>query len=183
MHAHFSDYLHCYSDPRVIKRTIKLISRKLKQANIQFDTIVYTGISGALIAIPLAVSMEKKLCAVRKENSHSPYSLEGELGRRILIIDDQIDSGGTLRKIVNAVNESNKYRGRPAITIAAFFTYKQHSNNYWGESVNEIAQCDHYGCSYDEIEYCVTGQYPPSDRHNRGKIGRKLAQTAMKAAC
>lgn len=74
-------------------------------ADVEFDTIVCTGVSGIVFATPLAMSLEKRLLIVRKDNesSHGEYRAEGSLGRRWLFVDDFVSSGDTFRRVVSSV--------------------------------------------------------------------------------
>ena len=99
-----SDYLYGLGHPRILKRYIDACEKRLVQQKLldKFHTIIYTGISGSLIAIPLAQRLGKTLCAVRKEKSHSPFLLEGILGKNSLILDDFPDSFTTMKKMWEA---------------------------------------------------------------------------------
>lgn len=74
--------------------------------NVEFDTVVGTGISGALVAPLLARWMGKNLVIVRKENvdTHAYRPIEGKLGHRWLFVDDLVCTGATLRRVVKAVD-------------------------------------------------------------------------------
>lgn len=68
---------------------------------IKFDTIVATGVSGMIVAPVLAYSLRKNLLVVRKQNdgSHSGSLLEGFYGKRLLLVDDFMDSGKTVDRV------------------------------------------------------------------------------------
>jgi len=78
-----------------------------------FDAIAFRGLSGSLIAAPLALAMGKELLAVRKEcefggkdSTHSCHHVEGfKASKRYIIVDDLICSGNTANKIVAAIKE------------------------------------------------------------------------------
>lgn len=73
-------------------------------SNVDYDTIVATGLSGALFAPTLAHTFRKKLLLIRKpESTHSSRPVEGELGKRWLFVDDLIASGSTLRTVHSKV--------------------------------------------------------------------------------
>jgi hypoxanthine phosphoribosyltransferase len=76
--------------------------------NVAFDTFVAQGASGMLVAPILAFAMEKNCVAVRKpgENEHTEQLLEGFVGRRYVIVDDFIETGRTIQRIVNAVRDT-----------------------------------------------------------------------------
>jgi orotate phosphoribosyltransferase len=102
--AHFN-----YSLPRdAADTTIRLCVEELSK--IEFDAIAFCGMSGALIAAPLAHLMHKELLMVRKnagnDGSHSTKFVEGiQIAKlKIVIIDDLICTGSTMRNIVMGLN-------------------------------------------------------------------------------
>lgn len=99
--------LHAYylsemlSEP---EKVVKLAAAKLKK--VDFDTIVGTGLSGALIVPMLARKLKKHFAVVRKpDNSHSGYPLEGTLGSKWLFVDDLISSGATYRRVRSVITK------------------------------------------------------------------------------
>lgn len=71
------------------------------------DGIVGCGVSGTVPASIISYMMNKKLCIVRKvgESTHSPFNREGDLPNRYVIIDDLVDSGETITRILAAMSE------------------------------------------------------------------------------
>jgi len=69
------------------------------------ETLVGTGLSGALVVPRLAEALGMAWAIVRKPNdgTHSSYSVEGELSGRWVFVDDLISSGETLRRVVAEV--------------------------------------------------------------------------------
>lgn len=82
---------------------------------VDFDTLVGTGLSGALVIPHVARALKVKWLIVRKKKdaSHSTRYAEGELGRRWVFMDDLIDSGTTYRcvreAVKNVVDDHNRY--------------------------------------------------------------------------
>jgi adenine/guanine phosphoribosyltransferase-like PRPP-binding protein len=85
-----------------------------------YDTLVGTGLSGALVAPLLAREFGKTFLIVRKDSdgSHSGNLCEGELGGSWVFVDDLIDSGSTLRRVRHVVGmlcggygHTSEYRG------------------------------------------------------------------------
>lgn len=72
---------------------------------VEYDTMVGTGLSGALVVPVLARALGKHWFVVRKYNdgSHSDNIGEGTIGDRWLFVDDLIDSGSTLRRVKKSV--------------------------------------------------------------------------------
>jgi len=82
---------------------IEAIMRKYVNPD-KFDTLVGTGLSGALVIPRLADMLGKKWAIVRKsDNSHSNNSIEGEIGRKWLFLDDTVDTGETRNRVISVV--------------------------------------------------------------------------------
>lgn len=170
MHQTHSSYLNGYSRPAVVRRTVKTMINKIIKEKIDFDTILYTGVSGALIAIPLGYEMDKPICCVRKskESSHSGRQLEGELGQKCLIVDDFFSSGQTMRNIKDTVEGFTN--------IVGIFTYMNALTPWWSRELSDITK-NIYSLTHEEVQYCLTGQSPPADQHNQDSIYHKRFQT------
>jgi adenine/guanine phosphoribosyltransferase-like PRPP-binding protein len=72
----------------------------------RFDSLAFRGMSGAVIAPPVAIALKKHLIMVRKpeEPTHSDFPVEGNINsRKYIIIDDFMSSGKTARAIIEAV--------------------------------------------------------------------------------
>lgn len=72
---------------------------------VDFDTMVGTGLSGALVIPVLAHALGKHWLIVRKDNdgSHSSVPVEGALGERWVFVDDFIATGATARRVRSKV--------------------------------------------------------------------------------
>lgn len=87
-----------------------------KLAGVDYDTMVGTGLSGALVIPALARNLHKRWAIVRKvgDNSHANTSFEGQLGRRWIFVDDFIQSGATRDRVLEVISEqvrrANEYR-------------------------------------------------------------------------
>ena len=103
-----------------IKRAVEVLSGD------EFDAIAFRGMSGALLATPVALAMKKTLILVRHldDPSHSEEMVEGDCtARTYVILDDFIASGDTVRAIKEAVADwapQAKYLG----TLLAIGTEK-----------------------------------------------------------
>ena len=66
-----------------------------------FDTVIGTGVSGALVAPLIARELGKFFAIARKDSESTPsyHSVEGAVGKRWILADDQIDSGATVRRV------------------------------------------------------------------------------------
>jgi adenine/guanine phosphoribosyltransferase-like PRPP-binding protein len=84
-----------------VTEIVKAATRALK--DVEFDTIVFRGMSGALIAPIVAHKMGKEIVMLRKkdEQTHSIFGYEGYLDvQRYVIIDDFVSTGETVAKII-----------------------------------------------------------------------------------
>jgi orotate phosphoribosyltransferase len=98
--------------------------RDLREANIKpFDTIVGTGLSGALVVPTLARATESYFAIVRKptDSSHSNAPFEGTIGDRWVFVDDFISTGATLVRVVNTIKDASaQYGGAPTTFVGAW---------------------------------------------------------------
>lgn len=107
-------YLERMFNLRLRKNTVRNAVETIRQ-NISvrsFDTIAVRGISGVLLGSPLAIKLNKNLCVIRKsDGSHSSNNLESGLScqGRYLIVDDFIETGSTVKAIVNGIKEDDTY--------------------------------------------------------------------------
>ncbi|WP_066904093.1 phosphoribosyltransferase [Mycolicibacterium houstonense] len=76
-------------------------------ADLEYDTLVGTGLSGTIAVVDLARRLGKHYLVVRKanDNTHSVYSAEGRLGQRWLFVDDFIDTGRTLGRVYDKITD------------------------------------------------------------------------------
>lgn len=93
----------------------------------RFDRIAFSGMSGAMIAPAVACELGKTLVMVRKssDKTHSSFKVEGELLRgNYVIIDDQISSGRTVRRIQQQIHEAEEnekaWGSSPKICVAIY---------------------------------------------------------------
>jgi hypothetical protein len=118
-----SEYLDTSLDRAAADRVIKELIKFIKASQVEFDSIAFRGMSGALIAPIVAFKMKKDLILVRKkESSHSNHAVEGNKAtRRYIIIDDFVGGGTTLDTIVSTINNDVNFReARPV----AIFLYR-----------------------------------------------------------
>jgi hypothetical protein len=76
--------------------------------DVDFDTFIGTGFSGALIVPMLAAAMGKNFVLVRKpkDNSHHSGTMIGNLGERWIFVDDFVSSGETRSRVLGTVSEA-----------------------------------------------------------------------------
>lgn len=107
--------IHAYDHTHYLHDTLRIENYKQYMAKAmqilsahrgEFDAIAFTGLSGALSAIPLAHALDIPMIAVRKrqEINHSGRGVEGcSSAKRYVIIDECSASGATVARIQRAV--------------------------------------------------------------------------------
>lgn len=115
-------------DSKKRKETVdKLVDYFTNYCSLNYDSIAFTGMSGAIIAPEVAGRLNKEVILVRKEkNSHSPVMVEGNYdSQNYIILDDLIYTGNTVRFILSQIQNFrfNKMRFWPGIQCKGIFTY------------------------------------------------------------
>lgn len=103
--------------------------------DIDFDSIAFCGISGALFGPTLAHAMGKEIILVRKKDdtSHSNYTVEGfRDSQRYIFVDDIIDYGRTFRHTVNGVK-----RFAPNAKLIGVYLYGDGRSTFLGELLRQ----------------------------------------------
>ena len=103
-----SHYLECVFNKTKFESMVNNAANKLDDFDHKtpFDSIAFTGASGAALAFPLSIALEKSLICVRKRRSgsHSPYEVEGNCGSKsYIIVDDFTETGETIDRITSAL--------------------------------------------------------------------------------
>jgi len=101
--SHISRFIHPASLETLTKNAVKVMrSKGFKKLYPEFDTIAFSGYSGALIAPMLALATGKEMVLVRKQGEvrASSYDVEGYRDvKKYIIVDDFVCSGDTARRI------------------------------------------------------------------------------------
>ncbi len=85
---------------------------------VEYDTMVGTGLSGTLVVPTLARALGKYWAIVRKEVSvHASGLIEGEIGQSWLFVDDFISSGETFRRVRNVIYDLKVYDGYDRVSF------------------------------------------------------------------
>ena len=116
--------------------TIQEALRILTPISDTFNAIAFRGVSGAVIAPILAWEMDKCLIPIRKSGEHAHSYVSAELDAcqgmkelKVLIVDDFIASGATIRAIVESIGLHRKDAG---IAGVYFYCASSHTKNkYW----------------------------------------------------
>lgn len=95
---------------------------KVHLRGIKFDTMVGTGVSGAIVVPRLAEAFGCEWMIVRKEKdgSHSNHKHEGRLGQRWIFVDDLIDSGATHRRVRASIEALCEKKGHVSEYVGAY---------------------------------------------------------------
>ena len=118
-----SDYLDDVFDPG---RLVEDARSHLVTAQVFFDTLVGTGLSGALIIPILALELGVDYALVRTtgDSRHARTSIEGFLGRSWLFVDDHICTGSTFRRVHRAITAAAQAEGH-ATSLAGSYCYQR----------------------------------------------------------
>lgn len=108
-----TDYLSSVFDPSKFRHTVKRALTLGKQAmeREQFDSLAFTGNSGAALSYILAAELGVSLICLRKKTDNSHFVLGGSLlegnlkAKRYLFVDDFITSGDTFKRLVSHLKE------------------------------------------------------------------------------
>lgn len=102
---------------KLVPLTVKKV-RAIRRKH-HFDAIAFTGSSGAALAYPLSYLLKLPLIHVRKGASHySNGRVEGTISsRKYLIIDDFIETGKSMRRIIKTISEELDHAEPVAICL------------------------------------------------------------------
>lgn len=120
MHSH-ADYLdEIFKDP---DRTITKF--KTLMTDVDYDTLVGVGMSGALSIPMLARAVGKHFAIVRKardyESNHSRRMIEGVVGRRWVFVDDLICTGNTRRVALAGIKLFSEHFDWNTVYVGDYF--------------------------------------------------------------
>ena len=99
--------------------------------NLDFDTMIGTGLSGTIATIILANHYKKKYSIVRKNtdtSNHGWHKVEGIIGKKWIFIDDLIDTGSTFYYVrAEMKNIEDLYYADPDTRIEYIGRYLYHN--------------------------------------------------------
>lgn len=113
--------------PRVLRELALILRAWRDDPAVAFDSIVATGLSGTLIALPLAARLHTHVAIVRKHTTdHSDLVVEGTIGHRWMLLDDLVCSGATVRYCRRAIAAQLVAEGgRTLPTFVGVYCYLQ----------------------------------------------------------
>lgn len=105
------DWLKPIHDPRELRRVVNLIVSEIGKLNPKPQFIAVRGVSGTAIGGAVSLVSDLPLVVVRKtdDDSHAKHygiaqGLRGNSGPYV-IIDDLVDTGKTVKAIINAIDD------------------------------------------------------------------------------
>lgn len=128
------------------KETVRKLCKCIKESDLEFDSIAFTGMSGALIAPLVCEKLGKNLIMVRKESdkNHSDMLIEAEkVGEKYIIIDDLVFSGETLCHIINVMKNSVLFGDMLPVAV---FTYRVKDSDRICDSYTRLSIERKTGC-------------------------------------
>lgn len=145
-----ASHLSAPTNPYQRNIVIERISTFLKDKD--FTAFAGLGVSGLTVASMLSFVMNKGLVIIRKQSDRhhaSPYDIEGLDGtgnvvNKVLIVDDLIASGNTMRQAIESLNNfCNKWRMK--VDIKGIVLYHGHENDVGDEymDIPVIFACDY----------------------------------------
>jgi hypothetical protein len=116
-------YMSTVHKPRKLKNLAKQ-----HLAELDFDTLVGTGLSGTIATADVARYLKKNYLIVRKANdgSHSSMPVEGKLGKKWIFLDDLVSSGRTFCRVWDTVHKISADRNFKS-EYAGMFLYNDES--------------------------------------------------------
>jgi adenine/guanine phosphoribosyltransferase-like PRPP-binding protein len=138
--SYFGPVLHKKQRDKLVRDAIK----DLTPHRHKFDSIAYRGNSGACMAPVLAWIFKKHLLVCRKtkeeESAHSHLTVEGNtLATQVLIVDDFIGAGTTIRRIKDALAEFGSAK------VAGVYMYLREPSDYHKGIVKDIVNAPVWG--------------------------------------
>jgi adenine/guanine phosphoribosyltransferase-like PRPP-binding protein len=120
VYSHASYLSNLFEDPA---GTVARFRAKVR--HVDFDTLVGTGLSGALAAQLLAQSVSCHFAVVRKsgESTHSNNTVEGVIGKRWLFVDDLVASGETRSRVKAAMQSFCDEHGFESVYVGDYLYY------------------------------------------------------------
>lgn len=132
-------YLNEVLEPDLLSDRIAATVRTLSDSGVEFDSIVFSGYSGALVAPAVCARLGKFPAIVRKEKEDShgervEYFYGRKLGRYV-IVDDFIETGATIKRIVSTISKDTRDRIKERAELVGVLLWKRPdaSTDSWGD--------------------------------------------------
>lgn len=118
-------------------------------STVEYDTLVGTGMSGALVIPLIARTLKKRWLVVRKTGveTHSRMLAEGTLGERWVFVDDCIDSGSTYDRVREVVGTLCSQQDHEAALVGAYLY--NHGGEWRTPSGRFVSRVEEMGRDHD----------------------------------
>lgn len=109
--------------PHRLNHYLQQARKKLRESKLDYDSIVFCGMSGAVFAPALTVLLGKQMIMVRKAKdyrpfTHSEFQVEGYRNvKRYIIVDDLVSTGDSVRRMAEKISE---FSSQEAICVAVY---------------------------------------------------------------
>ena len=124
MNRAVSPYLSSQLKPNLAKKTVRKVIAEIRRQKLEFDTIVFSGYSGSLIAPAVAMLLDKSMAFVRREthHNHSGQKLEtsGATLESFIIIDDIVERGNTIKRIIKRIQDTIGYSDAKCVGVILY---------------------------------------------------------------
>lgn len=112
--TYVSDYLDKVLSGRVLREaTLEKCVCGIKEHFPDVDVLAVTGVSGTLVALPIADILGKDVVVIRKDNesSHSIFMVEGAQPTsgeklKVVFLDDLVGTGQTIQRMAEALDKT-----------------------------------------------------------------------------
>lgn len=110
-----------FGPPKLLIKHLRKAMRDMPK----FDTLIGTGLSGALVVPTLARELRKHWAIVRKttDGCHSDSSIEGRIDKRWLFVDDFVDTGKTIKRVYEEVTSVCRDHGHETEFVGMWAYY------------------------------------------------------------
>lgn len=126
-----SSYMRC--EVGEVRENVEFCIEALK--GVEYDFIACTGLSGMMVAAPVAYMLSKQLCIIRKDgdSKHAQSSIEGLplLPLKYVIIDDFFHRGDTI------INIASRLEHRKHSLVGIVFYHERDRRTIFGENTKD----------------------------------------------
>ena len=101
----YFQFAHLFKFPDKSEKFVKVLVNKLRNSNLSFDSVVGPAIGGIIMSYELARQLEKPVIYMERINGVMTLGeyFTIDIGQRILIAEDVITSGQTIRESIKLI--------------------------------------------------------------------------------
>ena len=108
---------------------VECMAKKIEKSKLVFDYIACRGVSGLMVASPLAIRLNKGIIVIRKGESCHGCQMEAsphpQRKSNYIILDDFFSSGNTLKEIMKGIDKHWNRGNYTRLSIAGVAFYVQ----------------------------------------------------------